>query len=141
MRFDILVLAVLTVGRVALAVAADPAPAQPERTATPAAVAADSTSPATDATTAAPVPPATSATQPAARKAPVSAEEQRLLNQGYKPEMRNGEKIYCRREAETGSRVLSVQHCGTVAQLTTATQDGKDYTGKTQRTQISPTIK
>jgi len=107
MRFAIPALALLGVGALALAVAADPAPTtQPERTATPAAPA-------------------------------LSAQEQRLLSQGYKPHMRDGEKIYCRRESELGSRISTVQHCGSVAELTTTTQDGKDYL-RTQRTQINP---
>ena len=50
MRFDILALAVLGVGSLALAVAAEPAPAtQPERAAAPAAVVTDSAPSATSA--------------------------------------------------------------------------------------------
>lgn len=144
MRFDVFALAFLGVGGLVLA-AADPAPAtQPERAATPAAVLSDSASPATSAATEALAPHAASspaASQPAAptaAAAALSADEQRLLNQGYRPQMRNGEKIYCRREAELGSRISSVQHCGTVTQLKTATQDGRDYTDKAQRTQNNP---
>jgi hypothetical protein len=148
MRFDFLALASLGVGGLAVAAAADPAStAQPERAATPPAVVSDSASPATSAALAAPAPPAAStpaASQPAAPKAAapaLSADEQRLINQGYKPQLRNGEKIYCRREAETGSRVNAVQHCGTVAQLTTSTQNSKDYLENAQRAQINPTGK
>jgi hypothetical protein len=125
MRFVILALALLGVGGPALA-AADPAPTtQPERTATPAA--------------AVPSPAASQAAAPKTAAPALSSDEQRLLSQGYKPQMRNGEKIYCRREAELGSRIPAAQHCGTVAQLTTATQDGKDFTQQAQRTQINPT--
>lgn len=146
MRFDLVALTLLGVGGAALA-AADPRPTtQPERDATPAASVTESASPAANTTTAAAAPSAASspaAAQPAAPKtaAPaLSVDEQRLLSQGYKPQMRNGEKIYCRREAQLGSRISDVQHCGTVAQLTTATRNGKDYTEQAQRTQISPVV-
>lgn len=76
-------------------------------------------------------PPASSpaASPPAAPKgtAPeLSAAEQRLVNLGYKPQMRNGEKIYCRREAALGSRISAGQHCGTVEQLETTTREGRE---------------
>jgi hypothetical protein len=147
MRFDILALAFLGVGSLALAAAADPAPAtQPER---PAASAAVVTDPASPATTAGPAPPPASspaASPPAAAKAAapkaaapeLSAYEQHLINLGYKPQVRNGEKVYCRREAALGSRISAAQHCGTVAQLATTTQDGKDYLDNTQRNQLNP---
>jgi hypothetical protein len=145
MRSDVFALAFLSVVVPRLA-AADPAPtSQPERAATPAAVVTDSASPAPQAASQSPaLPPASSpaASQPAATKTapapPLSADEQRLINQGYKPQMRNGEKVYCRREAELGSRIGGVEHCGTVAQLKTATQDGRDYAEKAQRTQNNP---
>ena len=145
MRFDVLALAFLGLGGLALAVA-DPAPTtQTELAATPAAVVTDSAAPATSAATAAPAPAAASST-PASQPAPtktlsapaLSADEQRLLSQGYKPQMRNGEKIYCRREAQLGSRIPDVQHCGTVTQLKDATLNGQDYAQKAQRTQLNP---
>ena len=141
MRFAILALAFLGLGGLELA-AADPEPATPS--AAPAAVVTDSAAPAASAATKAPPPPAASpaaASQPAAPKATtpaLSADEQRLLSQGYKPQMRNGEKVYCRRETELGSRLGSVQRCGTVTQLKTATQNGRDYTDQVQRTQNNP---
>jgi hypothetical protein len=138
-------LALVLFGASGLVLAADPPPTtQPERVATPAAVVTDSVSPVTSAAAGVPAPPAPSspaASQPAAPKAAaptLSADEQRLLSQGYKPQMRGGEKIYCRREAQLGSRISAGQHCGTVAQLTAETRDGKDFAGKTQRTQNNP---
>lgn len=143
MRSGFLALALF--GASGLVLAADPPlTTQPEHVAMPAVVVTDSVSPVTSAPTAAPAPPAVSspaASQPAAPKAAapsLSADEQRLLSQGYKPQMRNGEKIYCRREAQLGSRISAVDHCGTVTQLTTATRDGKDYTEKMQRSQLNP---
>ena len=78
---------------------------------------------------------------PKAAAPELSAAEQRLLSQGYKPRMRNGQKIYCRPEPALGSRISAGQHCGTVSQLTTATQDGKEYLDQAQRSQLNPTIK
>ena len=145
MRLDTLVLAFLGVGGLTLAAAADPAATPPPgRAAAPAAVVTDSASVVTSAPTGIPAPPPASSTvasPPAAAKAAaptLSAAEQRLINLGYKPQMRNGEKIYCRREAALGSRISAGQHCGTVTDLATATQDGKDYLDKTQRTQTNP---
>jgi hypothetical protein len=131
MRFDILVLALLGVGSLAPVSAADPAPAtQPERTTAPAAGVSDSAHTAS-APTEAPAPPPASSTAASPSAPPkgasdLSADEQRLIKLGYKAQMRNGEKIYCRREAAAGSRISNTQHCGTVAQLATAAQEGQD---------------
>jgi hypothetical protein len=145
MRFHILALAVLGVGSLALAVAAEPAPAtQPERAAAPAAVVTDSAPSATSAAKeiSASSPASSPATNPAptAKAAPpeLSPAESRLINLGYKPQMRNGEKIYCRREAPMGSRISSGQHCGTVAELATTTQVGREGLERTQRNSVNP---
>jgi len=140
MRFEILALAFLGVGSLALEAAADPAPAtQSDRAAAAAPVVTDSASASTSAPARvpAPSPASTPAASPPATPA-VSAAEQRLMSLGYKPQMRNGEKIYCRREAALGSRISASQHCGTVAELSTTTQEGKDYLEKTQRSQLNP---
>ncbi|MBV9317904.1 MAG: hypothetical protein JOZ34_10630 [Gammaproteobacteria bacterium] len=145
MRFDILALAVLGLGSLAPAVAADAPPTtQPERAAAPAAAADASAAPATS--TATKDPPTPSATSPAASPpaatqaaAPeLSPAESHLIDLGYKPQMRNGEKIYCRREAPMGSRISSGQHCGTVAELATTTQEGRQGLERTQRNTVSP---
>jgi hypothetical protein len=140
MRFDTLALALLGVGSLSVAAAADPAPATPsERAAASAAVVTDSAPVSTSAPTKVPAPPPASspAASPTAASE-LSTAEQRLINLGYKPQMRNGEKIYCRREAALGSRISAGQHCGTVTELSTTTQEGKDYLEKTQRSQLNP---
>jgi hypothetical protein len=139
MRFDILALAFLGVGSFALA-AADPAPAtQPERAAASAPVVTDAAPVSTSAPAKVPAPtPASSPAASPTAASELSTAEQRLINLGYKPQMRNGEKIYCRREAALGSRISASQHCGTVAELSTTTQEGKDYLEKTQRSQLNP---
>jgi len=84
----------------------------------------------------APAAPAASATE--AAKPAVSPDEQRLLSQGYKPEMRNGQKIYCRREHVMGSRTDMAEHCGTVDQLKRSSQDARDQTDRAQRNLGNP---
>ena len=144
MRFHILALAVLGVGSLALAVAAEPAPAtQPERAAAPAAVVSDSASAATSAAkeipASAPAPsPATTPAAPKAATPELSPAESRLINLGYKPQMRNGEKVYCRREAPMGSRISSGQHCGTVAELEATTQVSREGLERSQRNTVNP---
>ncbi|MBV8877504.1 MAG: hypothetical protein JO158_07310 [Gammaproteobacteria bacterium] len=145
MRFDILALAVLGLGSLAPAVAADAPPTtQPERAAAPAAAADASAAPATSTATKDPATPSAAspaASPPAATQAAapeLSPAESHLIDLGYKPQMRNGQKIYCRREAPMGSRISSGQHCGTVAELATTTQEGRQGLERTQRNTVSP---
>ena len=143
MRFVLLALAFLGVGRVTVVAAADPAPAAPPEHATAVAAveSASATKSAPPVVTATPPAASAAASPPPAGKdsaAALSAYEQRLINLGYKPQMRNGEKVYCRREAELGSRIAASQRCGTVSQLATTTRDGKDYLEKTQQSQVNP---
>jgi hypothetical protein len=44
-------------------------------------------------------------------------EEKRLLTAGYHPKIRNGVKVYCRREEELGTRLGAKEHCGSAADL------------------------
>ena len=69
----------------------------------------------------------------------VDPDEQRLISQGYKPEMRHGEKVFCKREPVMGSRINVTEHCGTVDQLKTLTQVSKEEVNKSQRIQTNPT--
>jgi hypothetical protein len=106
---------------------ADEPPAQATSQATPAA-------PASAATSA----PSSSATQPASAAKPAAsadtddATDKRLRSQGYKPETRNGAKIYCRKETELGSRFPS-KVCGTPEQLANSNKDSQDALDKVQR--------
>ena len=61
----------------------------------------------------------------------VASLNQRLRSQGYKPEVRNGTKIYCRKETEMGSRFPS-KTCATADQLSAANKDGQDALNKVQ---------
>jgi hypothetical protein len=93
---------------------------------------ASASEPKTSAATAgsAPLPAPSQATAPAAAsksgKPELTPEEHRLVNQGYKLEMHNGQKIFCRREQELGSRVSPIKTCGTAEQLKFVIQQNKD---------------
>lgn len=112
MRFAVGLLA--CAGAMNLALAEDP-PAAP---ANPAATSAPASSATTSATAT-----AASAAQPAAdAKAAAAAEqadalEKHFLSEGYSLEMHHGEKMYCRREQELGSRLGAKKYCSTGEQL------------------------
>jgi len=95
------------------------------------------TSPAAAPSAAAPASTASSAQTASASKSVVSAEaiddatDKRLRSQGYKPEVRNGTKIYCRKETEMGSR-FPTKVCGTPEQLSAANKDSQDALNKAQ---------
>ena len=108
--------------------AATPAPATPAA----AAAAAPTTPPLTSAAGATPK-AASAAATPA-----IDPEEKRLIGLGYKPEMRNGEKVFCRREQTLGSRLGEAKHCATAEQLKVSHQETRDMMDKIQRTQKNP---
>jgi len=66
-------------------------------------------------------------------------DEKRLISEGYKPEIRNGEKVYCRRDDELGSRLGSQKRCATAQQWKISQQVSRDQTDAIQRTQVNPT--
>jgi hypothetical protein len=130
MRFVVGVLACIGAGILTVAVADPPPPEQPAH-------AASSTS------TSAPAAPAPSAPQsdrvaPAVAKPAIDPEEKHLIALGYKPEMRNGEKVFCRREQTLGSRLGEAKHCATAEQLKVSQQETHDVMDKIQRTQKNP---
>ena len=133
MRFAVAVLLCLNAAAVSLALA-DPAATPPADTtaAAPAAAAspANATAPATRA------PAATTATVPA--KPPLDPDEKLLISEGYKLEMRNGKKVFCRREQVLGSRLGEEKHCATLEQLKVLQQESKEAVDKIQRTQKNP---
>lgn len=97
---------------------ADP-PAASDATPAAAAPAASTTSaPASSA------PAATTAAAPA--KETDTALEKRLTNSGYKPRMRNGTKVWCKRQAELGSRLGGQEVCGTPEELRMVVQQNQD---------------
>ena len=120
MRFVAGVLASLVAGSISVALADPPA--------------ANATSPSdTTAMTSATAPPGT----PAAA-ATTDTDEKRLRSLGYKPEMHNGTKLWCKSEEKTGSRLGDVKHCGTSESLAHVTTNSRDMTEAAQRVQLNP---
>ncbi len=121
-------------GGVSLALADDPpaapasAPAAPASA--PAAPASAPAAPAASAPAAAAAPPTTAAAGPP-RRAPLSRPprpplrrspplrqvdflEKHFTQEGFKPEMRHGQEVYCRQGDTLGSRLTPVKTCGTI---------------------------
>jgi hypothetical protein len=134
----------VSVSAVPLAVADPPAA---DQSAAPTAITAPvDTAPASAAPTAtttaaavAPTAPSAPSVSQTAGAAPaeVSARdhiEKRLIAQGYRLEMRHGEKYFCRVTDTLGSRVTPVKACSTAEQLMTKAQEGKEFTEWAQRT-------
>jgi hypothetical protein len=143
MRFAVRALACLGAGAIALAVA-DPPATVPATTAAPAAASAP-------AATAAPTPGAQAGAAPSATassaatapavKAAVDPEEKRLIAMGYKPVMRNGEKVFCHLVEETGSRLGAKKECGTAKELEAARTMTREQVEQQQRIQANPSGK
>jgi hypothetical protein len=96
---------------------AAPAPAAPAAEAKAATPAADARSPTPTADT--------KSTVVVQGKAEEDALEKRFLAEGYKIEMHNGEKLFCRREEQLGSRLGSHKNCGTAEQLNFIEQEAQ----------------
>jgi hypothetical protein len=135
MRRVVCVLAVVGAGGMALALAdppANPAPATPAATA-----------PAASA-------PAASATAPAAQTATPTVDieaqreqqqEKHFLSEGYKIEMHNGQKMFCRREETLGTRLGSQKYCSSGDQLEANEREAKAAYQRGQTQQVNPSGK
>jgi hypothetical protein len=133
MRFAVGVLVCLNAGAISLALG-DPPAIPPATTATAAAADATPAAPVATSTVRAPtVAPTTAAPKPT-----VDLDEKHFASQGYKTEMRNGEKVFCRREQVLGTRLGEEKHCATLEQLKVLEQESKDTAEKFQRTQKNP---
>jgi hypothetical protein len=105
--------------------AEDPPPSATNNSAAAApATAAPSAAPATTAATPAPVAGATKSavTITAAATPPPAAPEvdqtdRHFLSEGYKMQMRNGQKVFCRREEQLGSRLGGAMTCSSGEEL------------------------
>jgi hypothetical protein len=96
--------------------------------------------PPPEASTAAHLPTATAAAVPG-DQAQLEKDVQHFIALGFKPEMRGGEQLYCRKETALGSRLAAVKNCGTIAQLRLAEQSAKADVAKAQRQIPSDYIK
>jgi hypothetical protein len=127
MRLFVAALAAVGAGAMSLALA------DPSAT-TPATEAAPVTAPSPSA-------PATPATPSSAAKAAtpeVDPLEKHLLAEGYHPEMQNGQKVYCRKEATLGSRLGGQRSCGTADQIKLREDQTKESVNKAQRASVNP---
>lgn len=90
-------------------------------------------------TTKMPAPATSSTATPPSKAAPahsnnsqeLTAGEKKLISRGYRLEVKNGEKTFCRREVALGSH-FEKKVCGTAEQLAAATEEGRDITNMTQ---------
>jgi hypothetical protein len=115
-------LTLIGAGAVSMALADPPAPAP-----------ATSTPPSSAA-------PAAPATPPTAAVITAPADEdlldKHLRSEGYKVEMRNGQKMYCRKEDVLGSRLgAATKTCGTAEQLKINEAQAHELVERTQRQQ------
>jgi hypothetical protein len=139
MRFAVGLLACLGAGALTSALAdpqveAQSAPPQTSAAAAPAPAAPAVSSAASGAA------PANAAPAAPAAKVELDKDTQHFLAEGYKPEMRGGEQLYCRKETALGSRLAPVKNCGTIEQLKLAEQKTKAGVYDAQRQQINPTV-
>ena len=160
MRFVVGALACMAVGGISLALA-DPLttasppspPSAPSAPSAPAAAApAPQAAPATPAasTTPAPAAHAASAAAPAQDNKPAvivqgtpefDTVQKHFLAEGYKLEMRNGEKVFCRREEQLGSRLGGQKVCSTALQLMVTERQAQASVDKSMMQQNNPSGK
>jgi opacity protein-like surface antigen len=144
MRFVIGALVCLGAGGMSAALA-DPVtpPAAPAATSAPASstepkqAAPAPAAPAADAKAATPAAD-TKSTVLVQGKAEEDALEKHFLSEGYKIEMHNGEKLFCRREDQLGSRLGGYKNCGTAQQLNFTEQAAKAAVQRGQSQQNNP---
>src|SRR5580698_9142733 len=127
MRLQAGLLTLMGIGAVSMALADPPTPA-PTSEAQPASAAAG---PA-----AAPASPPTAAVITA--PADDDLLDRHLRSEGYKVEMHNGQKIYCRKEEVLGTRLGgNTKNCSTAEQLKITESQAHELLERTQRQQVS----
>lgn len=145
MRMTIGLLAALSVGALSHALAAEPPPADASKPATQASSTVAPTTASAPAATTDPAAANKSATTNAdgtkrvrliAGDAEADARLKKLKAAGYRPEMRNGDVVFCRKEAVLGSR-FEKKVCNTAEQLDAQAANGQDLTGTVQRSGLT----
>jgi hypothetical protein len=117
-------LTLIGVGVVSMALADPPAPATPSA---PSAAAPAAT-------------PAAAAPTVAVITAPADEDllDRHLRSEGYQVEMRNGQKMYCRKQEVLGTRLgAATKTCGTAEQLKISEAQAHELVERTQRQQTS----
>jgi hypothetical protein len=116
--------------------------ADPPSSSSPAPETPAAPSAATHATSTSPAnPTASPASSAAANAASDDAEAKRLMAQGYKPEMHGGTKVWCKRDAELGSRLSPRKTCGTPEELKMTVHENQEVVERIQRVGSQPTGK
>jgi hypothetical protein len=129
-------MACVAVGGLSVALADPPAPAaSTPAAATQAAPAASSNAPAA---TPAAAPAAASPTAAVTVTAQDDMMEKHFLSEGYKIEMHHGEKYFCRREEELGSRLGGQKYCSSVQQLAATEKEAQHSVDKSMMQQNNP---
>ena len=78
-------------------------------------------------------PSADSPKSDATSKSGISASQTKALRlAGYKPEVRNGQTLYCRREAQLGTRFDS-KVCGTIEDIERSIQNSQELASRIQQ--------
>jgi hypothetical protein len=136
-------LTILTTGIGSLACADPPTPEVPAQTRSSADQKSrdDTTQPNSSTAAGATTPAATPAdsaqvAKPTESSTDDSKREALLVDQGYKPAMRNGEKVFCKREIPMGSRLPTALHCLTVAEAELIAKEGRETTERIQRNTV-----
>jgi len=146
------VLACLSLGAISLALADPPAAAPAPSTAAPSSEAPAGTPPeraaaatSTPATQALAVPPATAAKIEHAAKHShddrlwtADPYEEHFLAEGYKMELHNDEKMFCRKEELPGTRIGKGKVCWSFEQLKTTENGARDQVGRWQQVSTTP---
>ena len=123
MRQTPIFLMLLCVGVGSHTLAADPpVPSEPAAAAAPPSTTVSSTAPSADS----------QKSHPAA-KSDVSPEQMKAFRAArYKPEVRNGQTLFCRREPQLGTRFES-KVCGTAAEIERSTQNSQELASRIQQ--------
>src|SRR5215467_4020113 len=135
MRIAVGLLACLGTAALTSALADPSIEAQPAATtaqAAPSAATAPAPGPASDAAA------AQTAAKAAAAKVELDKDTQHFIAEGYRPEMRRGEQVYCKKETVLGSRLAPVKYCGTIEELRIAEQRAKAGVSDAQRQNTNP---
>jgi hypothetical protein len=133
-------IALLCLGACPQVFAADPPAASPA-----AATASESQQKPADAAPAAAAPaaaapstvPAADADAQKAKSGPTDADIKRLRAQGYRPVVQNGVTVYCRKEAQLGTR-FETPTCGSAEDIQKLADESKDATNRVQRMNTTP---
>jgi hypothetical protein len=139
MRF---VFGLLACAAMNLAVADDPPAPAASAPAAVAAPPANATPPAAAAVASAAQPAAATQTASvAAATAQADFQEKHFVSEGYSVEMHHGEKMFCRREDELGSRLGAKKYCSTAEQLTAIEKDAQRAMDRSTWQQNNPSGK